>query len=207
MLELNNQVKDDLIKSETILDKYGIHNLFHMTHIDNLPSILQHGLLPHGNRHQIKDISDCDVNNRRARPEPVYHQPIHSYVPFYFNPRNPMLYYRKDMQDDIVILVLKRELMLSKKCLFTDGNASADHTKFANELEDLHFIDWKCIHGKYWNDFADGKRKKMAEVLVPDMVSIENIEGILCNNGITQAKIDEMTNKEIISTVKPDFYF
>ena len=195
------------VKTTTIWDQYKIKYLFHMTHIDNLPSILQHGLLPHGNPHQQKDISDCDVNNRRAHPEPVYHKPIHSYVPFYFNPRNSMLCYRQDIQDDIVILVLKRELMLTEKCIFTDGNASADHTRFANEVEDLHFINWECVHGKYWNDYQDGKRKKMAEVLVPNKVSIDNIEGILCNNSKTKKKIDVITKERFESLVKPDFYF
>lgn len=205
--KLENQMKQDQLASEVVLDNYGIQYIFHMTHIDNLENILRHGLLAHGNPHQQKDISDCDVNNRRARLEPFYHKPIHSYVPFYFNPRNPMLYYRKDIQDDIVILVLKRELMLTEKCIFTDGNASADHTVFADEVDDLPFIDWECVHGKYWNDFPDGKRKKMAEVLVPNMVSIDNIEGILCNNPKTKKRIDAITKERFESLVKPDFYF
>ena len=42
-------------------------HLYHMTHIDNLSSILLYGLLPHGNVHQKTDISDRDVNKRRGR--------------------------------------------------------------------------------------------------------------------------------------------
>jgi hypothetical protein len=189
------------------LDQYKIQYLFHMTHIDNLTNILEHGLLAHDNPYKQKDISDCDVNSRRSRAEPIYHKSIHSYVPFYFDPRNPMLFYRQDQQDDIVILVLTRELILMQGAVFTDGNASSDHTKFANDISELDMLDWKCINGKYWNDYADGKRKKMAEVLVPNFVDVKNIEGIICNNSLTKAKIDALTNNTMRSKVQTQFYF
>ena len=121
-----------------------------------------------------------------------------------------MLYSRRDIQDDIVILVLKRELVFTKKCIFTNGNASANKIKFADEVDDFddsRFIDWDCVHGKYWIDSEEGKRKIMAEVLVPNKVSIDNIEGILCNNHKTKKKIDAITKERFESFVRPDFYF
>jgi hypothetical protein len=118
-----------------------------------------------------------------------------------------MLFYRQDQQDDIVILVLTRELILMQGAVFTDGNASSDHTKFANDISELDMLDWKCINGKYWNDYADGKRKKMAEVLVPNFVDVKNIEGIICNNSLTKAKIDALTNNTMRSKVQTQFYF
>ena len=63
-----------------------------MTHINNLDSIIRNGLYPHNNTYKKTDISNVDVNDRRVRLEPIYHKQIHSYVPFYFNPRNAMLY-------------------------------------------------------------------------------------------------------------------
>ena len=70
------------------LGKYDINHIFHMSHIDNVESILKNGLFAHDNKFKKVDISDCDVNSRRSRIEPVYKKPIHSYVPFYFNPKN-----------------------------------------------------------------------------------------------------------------------
>jgi len=195
------------VNNVEVLDQYKISCLFHMTHIDNVANILEHGLLAHGNPYQRKDISDCDVNNRRLRAEPIYHKPIHSYVPFYFNPRNPMLYYRQNQQDDIVILILSKELILSKGALFTDGNASSDKTLFTNDINNLDIIDWNCINGKYWNDHVDGKRKKMAEVLVPDFVDAKNILGIICKNTLTKVKIDALSQNKIPSLVHTKLYF
>lgn len=189
------------------LDQYKIKCLFHMTHIDNLPSILQHGLLPHGNRYQIKDISDCDVNSRRARAEPIYHKPIHSYVPFYFNPKNPMLYVRRMLEKDIVMLVVKKELIVQEGALFTDGNASVSSTSFYNDLSKMNKLDWVCLNDDWWTNHLDGKRTVMAEVLVPDFVGMENIHGIICNNSQTKAKIDTLVHNKIRSLVQTRFYF
>lgn len=191
-----------------LLDKFEINYLFHMTHIDNLPAILKHGLYAHGNAHQKFDISDCIVNSRRARNEPIYHRPIHSYVPFYFNPKNHMLSKRRNIQDDIVILVLDRNLILSSGALFTDGNASSDSTGFSNNLNDLGGLDWKCIYTSgYYRGFEDGPRKRMSEVLVPDFVSVDNIQAIVCNNIDTQAKIDTILKSTMKSVIMHNLYF
>lgn len=191
-----------------LLDKFDIEYLFHMTHIDNLPSILKHGLHAHGNHHQKVDISDCNVNSRRARNEPIYNRPIHNYVPFYFNPKNHMLSKRRNIQDDIVILVLDRNLILSSGSLFTDGNASSDPTDFSNNLNDLDELDWECIYTEgYYSGFSDGPRKRMSEVLVPDFVDVDNIQAILCNNIDTQANIDTISKNTIESIIAQNFYF
>ena len=46
------------------LNDHNVEYLYHMTHIENLPSILKHGLLAHGNLYQKEDISNKEVNNR-----------------------------------------------------------------------------------------------------------------------------------------------
>ena len=68
-------------------------------------------------------------------------------------------------------------------------------------------IDWNCVRAKFWPDYMDGKRKKMAEVLVPDSVSVDKIEAILCNNNDIKSVIDSLTNQDIQSFVDRKFYF
>lgn len=188
------------------LSNYQVDTIYHMTHIDNLPSILEHGLCAHGNSYQQTDISNREVNSRRSRREPIYGKVLHSYVPFYFSPRNPILYVQ-DNEDDIVILELDATLIYQDGVLFTDGNASSGGTSFYNDLADLDKLNWSCIHGRYWNDYHDGKRKKMSEVLIPDQVSIDNIEAILCNNSNTKRVVNKITNKKINAFVDRSFYF
>ncbi len=194
--------------SNKLLNIHGVDYLFHMTHIDNLQSILDQGLYAHNNKYQKVDISDCEVNSRRSREEPIYHKSIHSYVPFYFNPKNNMLSKRRNIQDDIVILILKRELIFSKGALFTDGNASSDATGFSSDIKDLKKLDWECIYTPgYYSGYRDGGRKRMAEVLVPDYVNPKYIEGIICNNNNTKSKVDSISDGKYASLVHTNYYF
>ncbi len=188
------------------LDAHKVEHLYHMTHIDNLPSILKYGLLAHGNGFQQKDISNQEVNDRRSREEPIYGRSLHSYVPFYFNPRNAMLYVQGD-QDNIVILEVRRELILKDGVLFTDGNAASNSTDFYNDLSDLDNLDWECLRAKYWTEFIDGKRTMMAEVLVPDVVSVDKIEAIACDNSDLQVQVDMLTQGRIPSVIDRSLFF
>jgi len=191
------------------LDYLKAHNvefIYHMTHVRNIPNILKYGLQGHGNEFQKRDISNQEVNSRRSRREPVYGKRIHKYVPFYFSPRNPMLFVQEH-EDDIVILVFPASLMYEDGMVFTDGNASASSTSFYRDLCDLDNLNWACLNSNYWPDFRDGKREKMAEVLLPKKVDKSKILGILCKNKNTKQKVNELTNQTLKCLVAQNFYF
>ncbi len=187
--------------------KHEIEAFYHMTHIDNISSIMNNGLLAHGNPYQAKDISDNQVNSRRSRVEPVYGRAIHSYVPFYFNPKNAMLYRRKEMQNEIVILVFGGELISSFGAIFTDGNASSDDTRFFNNRNALNQLDWNCLNDWSWCNHRDGKRTRMAEVLVPNHVGIERLNKIVCNSYSTYLMLLNLNLKNIEIEINSKFYF
>ena len=195
---------------ESVLDKIGVNYIYHMSHIDNLEGILNYGLLPHKNEFTQQDISNSDVNNRRTKIEPINKKAIHEYVPFYFNPTNAMLYALRDIEDSVLILAIDRSLIYQGESLFTDGNAASDATKFYTEFKYLHSVDWECVRGTYWNDYSDGKRKKMAEVLIPNIVNNTFISKIYCNSYKSKNKIESVLNKKCYSIdveVNSDLYF
>lgn len=70
--------------------KYGINYLYHMTHIDNLESIFKYGLLSHNEAHR-RGLVKVDISMQAAQE---WRKKVHNYVPFYFSPRNTMLYKR-----------------------------------------------------------------------------------------------------------------
>ena len=136
-----------------ITDKYGIPFLYHITHINNLQSILSNGLLSHNLAHQkckLIDISDLDVNARRALKHPVDNRSLHDYVPTYFNPLNPMSYRLREQANDFIILKLNSQLLLQSGMLFTEGNAACCKTRFFNELNDLNQIP-RDLTQPYWH--------------------------------------------------------
>jgi hypothetical protein len=93
-----------------------------------------------------------------------------------------MLYKRKAIQNKIVIICIKRQLLFSPEIIISDGNAASSSTKFYNSIYELKKIDWNIIRSKYWNDFTDGKRIRCAEALFPEKINITQISQICCNN-------------------------
>ncbi|RME93009.1 MAG: DUF4433 domain-containing protein [Candidatus Hydrogenedentota bacterium] len=163
-------------EADAILENYKIAGIFHMTHKKNLHSILEKGILSHTEAHEKdflnEDISDQQVNNLRARKEPVYNLRIHDYAPFYFNPRNPMLYkithdanFGYD-QSEILILEIDPRVIYQEGNLFTDGNAASASTYFFARISDISKLNWSIIRCRYWNDHPDGGRIICAETLV-----------------------------------------
>ncbi len=189
------------------LNKYGFTSLDHMTHISNLDSIFKYGLLAHSNPYKQVDISNSEVNNRREGKENIYGRKIHDYVPFYFNPRNAMMYRNKD--EDIVILAFSKKLLLKNGVLFTNKNASTNSVKFYDDLNGLNKINWNSLTSNSWYDKSEEvKQIMMAEVLVHKKVSIKNLVGIYCKDYATKTILMKKYNLESKKvSVKPDLFF
>ena len=195
-LEINNNrktidnsiVSDKISVNIKILNDLKINAFYHMTHINNLDSIIRNGLYPHNNTYKKTDISNVDVNDRRVRLEPIYHKQIHSYVPFYFNPRNAMLFRnQKKFGNSIVILQFKNSLIDINNSIITNANASADNTLFTsnvNHLNDQNFINLSNVFADSWNNYGNPnyqiKQTMMAELLIPIIVKNNYIEKIIC---------------------------
>jgi len=207
------QKQVELQKQSDFLSGFGINYLFHMTHKNNLENILQNGLQSHNlarNNQLIKvDIADDKVNIRRFRNEPIYKKSIHDYVPLYFNPKNPMLFVRRAIQNDIVIIAVNKMLIYNKNSLFSDGNAASDDTMFFNKIENLNNLSWECINAEYWNDFNDGRRVRCSEVLAYQSIPTVFIQKIFCNNLVTKQFIEnKITNYQTIQAeIKTKLYF
>jgi hypothetical protein len=174
-----------------------------MTHISNLKNILDFDLLSHNRAHSLgfnqADISNSEVNSRRCR--------IHDFVPLYFTPRNPMLYSRKHVQNELVILCVDRTI-LKDNVVFSDGNAASGTTKFYTRLEDLTKINWKVVRANYWNGFEDGKRIRCSEVLKRDAIGVNSILKIVC---FDQKSLDYVkninSNCDIPTEINKNYFF
>jgi len=126
--------------------KYLKGNIYHITHFDNLQSIFQEGALfskaiSNGLGITHHSIANQNVQSRRDRifiwdlSEQRYRS-LHSYIPFYFATRPPMLYVLRDrgLLDQLVIIEVSRMILTGEGILFTDGNAtnqklSKDHSE------------------------------------------------------------------------------
>lgn len=136
--------------------------IFRITHIDNVPWILDHGLY-------CRSSSICDpdfrmignpelIERRRHRLVPIPPGGLLSdYVPFYFTPSSIMLYNIKTgwggvtqvPQREIVVFVTSLRILATRGIafVFTDRYAylEAANDHFYSRLEDLERIDWAIV--------------------------------------------------------------
>jgi hypothetical protein len=152
------------------LYRYSLVSFWHITHIENLWSICRYGILSHDDAHakrpKLHDISDPSVQRWRARRDPIYHRPIHNYAPLYINPKNPMLYKRKNLNRELCLVEVCPTALLTSQYLLANGNAASKSTSFYHDYKHLDQLPWDVLHGEYWNNKPDDKRKMCAEVLV-----------------------------------------
>lgn len=192
---------------------HGIDYLYHMTYIDNLASIIKNGLLSHNEAYRqglIKaDISDSNVQDIRAGTiDPCYNRSLHEYVPLYFSPRNPMLYRRREIQEDIVILGLDPQLLSEPNIVFTNGNAAASGTIFYTVISMLDHLPWNLIRARSWTDIEDGKRIKCAEVLVYPKIEPSRIQMVFSySDKHRETIIAAKQGTRIMGRVSRDLYF
>jgi len=212
--ELNEITLSNSSAFSSELQKMGIEYFYHMTHMENLSSIMHYGLLSHNSAHKknlvCKDISNHQVNIRRAKIDPINSMSLHEYVPLYLNPRNPMLYVRRNIQAKILILCFEANKILNiGNVIYTDGNAASNTTKFYSSVSDFNKLDWNCLHLDYWSGIIDGKRKKCAEVLVPNYIPSSLIHKIVCynSNAVTIVKSHNFKKKIIVDIDNGKIYF
>ncbi len=209
--------------------------IFHITHIDNLASIVEEGGLL-SDRRLVDTRGDRvviglnTIKRRRLEELPVRCHPetnVGDYVPFYFCPRAPMLYMIhmrntelifRGGQGQIVHLVSTVEEAIqvagSRPWAFSDGNAGAFYTQFSADIGQLStFVNWNAVRTQWWsgqNVDPTVKDKKQAEFLFHDQFPWTSILGI----GVIQQPIaDEV--RQILSNadhtpqvaVKRDWYY
>lgn len=168
--------------------KYQIDCFYHITHIQNLTGILTQGILC---RNKLTQGSYCDISekeiqeHRHLRHIPLYPAlTLHDCVPLFFAPKPPMLSARREQQEGIIYLHIDCNVLDLPRVVFTDGNARSNKTKFYNRLEDMKHLDWEILWAEYWGvpddpeKHNENKRRRAAEVLVPDCVPVSYIQRI-----------------------------
>jgi len=182
------------------IQAHGIEYIYHMTHIKNLPSILEKGLLSHNQAHKqctLIDISNQAVNAKRANKCPVGNISLHNYVPCYFAAKNPMSSVLREQVNEMVILKINPEILYLKGMIFSDGNAASCQTKFYKKLKKLNKLNWACLQSSYWKGFEDGSRLRCAEVLIPERIGTEHIEQIAVNSRESYFDVLQLTATDI----------
>lgn len=162
-------------------------DLHYITPIENLCSILDHGILSHNQVTKLKvahvSVAMQEIQDRRARVVVPGARPLHDYVNLYFHARNPMLYLRASEHARLCVLKIEVAVIDLPGTVITDQNASSAYARFAPGPEGLSIVNRDLTFGEYWThaDVIEGYRRKSAkcaEVLVPDRIDPSSIVGV-----------------------------
>jgi len=204
--------------------------IFRITHIDNVPWILDHGLRCRSARicdpdfRMIGNPELIELRQRRMVPIPPGGT-LSDYVPFYFTPSSIMLLNIKTgwggvtqvPQREIVVFVSSLRTLAKRGIpfVFTDRHAyletARDH--FYSRLEDLARIDWAILQTRDFRADLDDPGKKeryQAEALVHQRLPVDALLGIGCHGAPEEARLHRELEKRRLPLkviVKPDWYF
>ena len=190
--------------------------LHYITHIDNLPSILDKGILSHAKIEEQKvpftRIYDSEIINIRKDKSTPNGKSLWDYANLYFQPRNPMMYRVIHEQDkeNLAIVGVYNTVLKEQDVLIADGNASSYPTQFYTQEQGMTVLEkqWQIIQSNGWNQGDGSKRKIMAECLVPDEVKPEHISSIFVSNDIARDRVKKAINNSSIAIVmEPDVFF
>ncbi len=171
-------------------------SIFRITHRDNVPWILDHGLQCRNST--IRDPNYIEIGNpdliqkRTDRALPIApNGTLSDYVPFYFTPFSPMMFnihtgfggLTKRSNDDIVIFKTSLRKLEANGVifLFSDRHAFLMTAQFSANLADLDRIDWTILQNRSFNrDPEDpGKVERyQAEALVHEHLPLDHLAAL-----------------------------
>ncbi len=206
--------------------------IYHITHVDNLPSIITDGCLLSDAKMIARGGPSMTIGmssiKKRRLSLPVGCHPgdcVGDYVPFYFCSRSVMLYliYRgnhpeltyKDGQGPI--LHLEADLLdvvawaddQGRRWAFTSSNAGAAYAPFWSSLDDLDQVNWDAVAADNWRP-PEIKEGKQAEFLVHESFPWELVSRI----GVRSMSIRSQVNAALQTTthrpnvqIQPSWYY
>lgn len=194
------------------MNRSDVNELYYITHIDNLESILRYGILCYYKAKKIlrKSIADPEIQERREKVViPGGKHKLHDYANLYFNARNSMMYKRKDIHREICILRINPAILDKPNVIISDKNASSDYVRFYSPKE-LDKLDGALIFSNDWrnNDYYEYRKRKSAtcaEVLVLGSVVPKFIIGAHVSCRDTRQKVIKLLANNV--SINPKLFF
>lgn len=202
--------------------------IFRITHIDNVPWLLKHGL--HCKNSKKKDPGFVPIGSAELIQKRVHRAvecgpggTLADYVPFYFTPYSIMMYniktgwggaiQRKNTEIVVLASSVHQLVKLEIPFVFFDGHAYMEESTAYDSVDDLDQIDWQLLRSRnFTNDPEDpGKKGRyQAETLVYRYLPASALQGIACYNSPAAQHVAELVSAQGLSVpVKalPGWYF
>ena len=168
--------------------------------IDNVPSILKHGILSfyEAKRLPHSSIARDDIQAKRDKKIIPGGLPLHQYASLYFDARNPMMYRRIMEGNKLCVLKVSKTVDEIENVIFSDQNASSDYARFYSPEEGYERLNFNLIFAESWkhpeSQVMEFKHKsiKCAEILVPNSIPLKYIISIYTYNEETKQNVENL---------------
>ena len=131
--------------------------LYHLTRIDNIPSILEKGLQPRANLDagDFKDTADPDIIEERK----AYKDDLSEYVPFHFFVKNPYdgAVCKKEGSENMAIIAISRPGDCSDGYYIVPNHPLSGDPDLLPYQEGIEKVQWDLLENR---DYSDPKVKQ-----------------------------------------------
>lgn len=172
-----------------------IDELHFITNIDNVPTILEYGILSHNEirRRRLEhcSVADPEVQARRAIKVIPGGRKLHDYANLYLNARNPMMYVllRSNNHEDLCVIRIDKAVLNLENVVISDENAARGWARFEPLPEGLRMIDREELFSNSWDHTDPYEKQRLkgimcAEILVPTSVKKDYIRGAYVSSNV-----------------------
>lgn len=170
--------------------------LYHLTHIDNLTSILKYGLQPRKmlNSNSFTDSADPDIILKREEYQ------LDTYVPFHFLPNtafdNAVRY--KNGSTNCIYICITRNLAIANNFKIIPRHPLNDHPGIFTYTEGFRTINWDLMNENISTasseDQINIRMTKMAECITNEIIYPDKFFCIYCSSKFID-RVLESTSK------------
>ena len=185
------------------MNRSDVTELYYITPIENVPSIMKHGILSHNlsSRLSPRTVAMPEMQDKRENKRIPGAGMLHDYANFYFDAHNPMLSKVRVYNNEICILRIIATILELPSVIVADRNAAKDYARFYSAKDGLVALDKDKIYARYWTNARDQyeawdlKAIKCAEVLVPSKIAPDYIMGAFVANQIAFESFQRLESK------------
>ena len=203
------------------MTRADITELHYITHLDNVPSILEHGILAYNEVARLRiphrSIAMAEIQARRNKQVPGGRR-LHDYANLYFNARNAMMF-RRTREPEVgnavlVVLRVNPDVLEMPSAVIADRNASSDYVRFLPSPSGLELLDATMVFARDWRDddpitYWQKKAAACAELLVPQRVAASYVTGIYvsCSGSLAVVRHLAASRPRLDIVTRPDTFF
>ena len=181
--------------------------------IENIPSVLAHGILSHERASKLAHATVAMevIQEKRDKKQVPGGLKLHQYANLYFHARNPMMSKRRHEAPKLCVLRVASRVLMIQGTVISDQNAASTYVRFYAP-DQISLLNLDTIFARSWKHPEDQIREwkhssaKCAEVLIPQRIPPELIEGAFVLNSIAKKSLTEVGFLRSI-TIDADLFF